>query len=240
MADFKLNGITPDGVGKIKIGSTNVQEIYMGSTLVWPTSSPGPGPGEVQICDLIWTDTNFSGTELIGGGNLPIVTNQVDWNNNKLSETPCACYWNFDSNNSSYGLVYNYWARNAVKPPAGFRLPTRTDWVTIITSPCFSHTGGWFNRYGANPGIWDPFKLTNTTELGNSGLNIQGYGYGVAPSSTLSFTQTTLAECFWVNNDPSFSSGYGFFVNQGVGKLSTISLGDSPAYALFIRFVKDA
>ena len=40
MADFKLNGVTPDGVGKIKIGSTNVQEIYMGSTLVWPMSTP--------------------------------------------------------------------------------------------------------------------------------------------------------------------------------------------------------
>src|SRR5210317_2255650 len=40
MADFKLNGITPDGVGKIKIGSVDVQEIYMGSTLVWPMSTP--------------------------------------------------------------------------------------------------------------------------------------------------------------------------------------------------------
>lgn len=38
MADLKLNGITPDGVGKIKLGSVDVQEIYMGSTLVWPPS----------------------------------------------------------------------------------------------------------------------------------------------------------------------------------------------------------
>jgi surface protein len=43
MADLKLNGITPNGVGKIKLGSADVQKIYMGSTLVWPPSSP-PGP----------------------------------------------------------------------------------------------------------------------------------------------------------------------------------------------------
>ena len=42
MADLKINGITPDGVGKIKLGSVDVQEIYMGSTLVWPISSPTP------------------------------------------------------------------------------------------------------------------------------------------------------------------------------------------------------
>ena len=40
MADLKLNGITPDGVGKIKLGSADVQEIYMGSTLVWPLDTP--------------------------------------------------------------------------------------------------------------------------------------------------------------------------------------------------------
>ena len=69
MSDLKLNGITPNGVGKIMLGSADVQEIYMGSTLVWPISID---PGQVQICNLIWTDTNSSETELIAGGNIPI------------------------------------------------------------------------------------------------------------------------------------------------------------------------
>ncbi len=43
MADLKLNGTTPDGVGKIKLGSSDVQKIYSGSTLVWPPSTP-PDP----------------------------------------------------------------------------------------------------------------------------------------------------------------------------------------------------
>ena len=59
MADFKLNGITPDGVGKIKLGSVDVQEIYMGSTLVWPLSSPPcmfepANKFELQIAVNLW------------------------------------------------------------------------------------------------------------------------------------------------------------------------------------------
>ena len=44
MGDLKLNNITPDGVGKIKLGSTNVQKIYNGSTLVWPFDSSTEDP----------------------------------------------------------------------------------------------------------------------------------------------------------------------------------------------------
>ena len=40
MSDLKLNGVTPDGIGKIKLGSADVQKVYSGSTLVWPISSP--------------------------------------------------------------------------------------------------------------------------------------------------------------------------------------------------------
>ena len=242
MADFKLNGITPDGVGKIKLGSVDVQKIYMGSTLVWPTSPPAPDPGQVEICDLIWTDTNSSETELIAGGNIPILTNQADWYSAWQAQTPAACYWDFDPNNASYGLIYNYFARKLVKPPAGFRLPTASDWSTIITSPCYTDTGGRFNRYGANPGNWDPTKLTNTTELGDSGLNVQGYGDAILNTSTnlLIFQNFGVYGTFFVDNQPSFGVGYGFFINVSQGRLSTVNLGDYNARALFIRFVKDA
>lgn len=44
MADLKLNGITPNGVGKIKLGSSNVQKIYNSSTLVWPIAGDPADP----------------------------------------------------------------------------------------------------------------------------------------------------------------------------------------------------
>ena len=114
MADLKFNGITP-GVNKIKLGNSSVQKIYDGSTLVWPTSID---PGEVQICDLIWTTTNSTETELIAGGNIPIYTNAVEMRAKYLQQQPAACYWQFDENESYRGLYYNIYARNVVKPPS--------------------------------------------------------------------------------------------------------------------------
>ncbi len=198
--------------------------------------------GEVEICGLIWTDANSSETELIAGGNIPILTNQADWYSAWQAQTPAACYWDFDSNNASYGLIYNYFTRNLVKPPVGFRLPTISDWNTLKISPCFTNTGGLFNRYGANPGNWDPTKLTNTTELGDSGLNIQGYGDAILNLSTnlLIFQNFGDWGVFYVNNTGANPVGDGFFINVSLGLLSSISLGDYNARALFIRFVKDA
>jgi len=39
MGDLKIQGITP-AVGKIKVGDTNVQKIYNGEELVWPSDTP--------------------------------------------------------------------------------------------------------------------------------------------------------------------------------------------------------
>ena len=55
MADLKLNGVTPAGIGKIKLGSIKVQKVYSGSTLVWPLY-----PGEVTICEYICTGYEFA------------------------------------------------------------------------------------------------------------------------------------------------------------------------------------
>ncbi len=236
MADFKLNGITPDGVGKIKLGSVDVQEIYMGSTLVWPISID---PGQVEICNLIWKDTNSSETELTAGGNIPILTNQADWYSAWQAQTPAVCHVDFDSNNSSYGLIYNYWARSVVKPPTGFRLPTNNDFTALTTAPCF--TGGSnFNRYGANPGNWDTSQLTDTTELGDSGFNSQGYGYGLLNASTsiVTFPFFQTREAYWSNGQSPSTPGTGFFIPGST--IVAFGFGDSTTWMFFIRFVKDA
>lgn len=234
MADLKLNETTPAGIGKINLGSSAVQKIYSGSTLVWP---PDAG-GETTICDLTWTTVNTSETRLLAGGELPILTNETDWYNAWQAQTPAACYVNFDSNNASYGLIYNYFAKNAIKPVTGFRLPTQLDFDNIFTSPCF--TGSTFNRYGANPGVWNPNLLTNTTELGDSGFNSQGYGYAILNPSlgSVEFTSFGIREAYWNSNLSPLQPGKGLLVNSGF--LNTTGFGDSTAWGFFIRFVKDA
>ena len=237
MADLKFNGVTP-GNGKIWLGSDGVQKIYDGSTLVWPLSTPS---GQVEICNLIWTDTNSSETELIAGGNLPILTNQTDWYNAWQAQTPAACYWDFDSNNDSYGLLYNLWAKNAVKPLTGFRLPLISDFNVLKNAPCYTDTGGGLNRYGKNPGNWDPSLLTNTSELGDSGLNIQGYGYAAINVATqsLSFQTNGITEVHWADQPtPGAVDGVMHFILNGA--LAVTSQVPDSKNSYFIRFVKNA
>ncbi len=203
-----------------------------------PQSGDGPGTGQVEVCNLIWTDTNSSETELIAGGNIPILTNQAAWYSAWQAQTPAACYVDFDLNNSSYGLLYNYWARSTVKPLTGFRLPTNNDFTALRSAPCF--TGNNFNRYGANPGVWDPSQLTDTTELGDSGFNSQGYGYGNLNqfSGVVTFPFFGERETYWDDDTSPSGPGSGFLI-QGGGTLGSIGFGDSTSWMMFIRFVKD-
>jgi uncharacterized protein (TIGR02145 family) len=62
--------------------------------------------GEVEICGLIWTDANSSETELIAGGNIPILNSSSAWKTAWDNETPAACYVNFDANNSVGGHTF--------------------------------------------------------------------------------------------------------------------------------------
>ena len=129
-------------------------------------NSPGPGP-EVEICSLIWTTENSSETELIAGGNIPILTTAAEMRTKYLQQQPAACYWQFDENESYRGLYYNIYARNVVKPPSGFRLPTYDDYTALVGLGCNPDRPNQ-NRYGAPlPNNYDPSRLTNTDFIGD-------------------------------------------------------------------------
>lgn len=74
MADFKVNGITPH-LGNIKYGSQNVQQIYKGSTLVWPFIIEGSAPECIdrvvvfQICN----------TNRVQDDNFRVYLNAFNW-----------------------------------------------------------------------------------------------------------------------------------------------------------------
>lgn len=64
MSELRIgNAISEPANGTLKVGSSNVQEIYLGSTNIWPTVSPGLDDPYVPIADN--TDPRFIGTELV-------------------------------------------------------------------------------------------------------------------------------------------------------------------------------
>lgn len=235
MADFKLNGITPNGVGKIKLGSVDVQEIYMGSTLVWPIS-PLPS-GQVQICDLIWTDVNSVSTLLTNGANMEIVTNFNDFELNTNQGIPCAFYYNFDIANSAYGLYYNQPAMQQIELPVGFRVPILEDWTN--TRNCVALNAGTnLNALGISSSEWD-WNIVDTTSLGSSGLNILPIGRASIYSPSSPFKDFGDSGYLWVKATPDSpfpDQLYGLIGSrQYLGQVNT-----APQQACPIRFVKDA
>jgi len=62
MSELRIGTATSEPAdGKLKVGSSNVQEIYIGSDKIWPTVSPGTDDPYVPIADN--TSARFIGTE---------------------------------------------------------------------------------------------------------------------------------------------------------------------------------
>jgi len=203
-------------------------------------NSPGPGPGEVEICSLIWTTENSSETELIAGGNIPILTTAAEMRTKYLQQQPAACYWQFDENESYRGLYYNIYARNVVKPPSGFRLPTFSDYSTLTGAGCNSDRPNQ-NRYGAPlPNNYNPSLLTNTDFLGDSGFNAYGYGAASVFSSTQVFwLSNTTHATFWTSGAANQTGSRISFAVTSSNYLTALSWANSDADLASIKFVKN-
>jgi len=233
MADLKIQGITP-AVGKIKVGDINVQKIYNGEELVWPSSL---GPGEVRVCSSIWKKTNSTTLAKVGGGSIDFANNADDWADAHENQIPAACYFEFDNSKASYGLIYNYWAKSVIQPPTGFRLPLGSELGELMA--CYGTND---NPLGADPGVWDTSLLTNTIGLGTSGFNAHGYGYanvGYTLNEPMAWVNKNKVEIYWTgNNYPQLTGLHVEFYTNGHLRQVTYS-NDNKKISTFIRFVKD-
>jgi uncharacterized protein (TIGR02145 family) len=158
MSDLKINNITPT-LGNIKVGSTNVSEIYCGNTLVWPPSSPSIACNliDVTIGTQIWKGCNLNVETYNDNTPIPEVTDPTEWAN---LTTGAWCYYDNDSANGPiYGKLYNWYAVNDPRglAPTGYHVPSQVEWDTMV-----SYLGGALVAGGK-------MKSTGTIE-GNDGL----------------------------------------------------------------------
>lgn len=116
MADLKLNGITPQGIGKINLGSSAVQKIYSNSTLVWPPSTPAPCTGysfadkaELQTAVNLWVSDRTSAIATYGEINTWCTGNVTSMSSlfrDKNSFNDDISNWDV-SNVTNMGLMFN-------------------------------------------------------------------------------------------------------------------------------------
>jgi uncharacterized protein (TIGR02145 family) len=199
--------------------------------------------GTATICDKIWTNTNSSETELINGGNIVVSTTSEQMHYKNITGQPAACYYNFDENESHRGLYYNLNARNLIKPPSGFRLPTTTDWNEMTGDSCNLHYPN-ANPFGAPlPNNYDPNKLTDTALLGATGFNAYGYGGGMVYSNTItSWAYDNEKSIFWSSGSASSGGNSRYTIGTDVFGASTLRVStwsSSSNEVANLRFVKN-
>jgi uncharacterized protein (TIGR02145 family) len=199
MADLKFGGVTP-GTGDIKVGSSNASKIYQGSTLLWPLGV-APQPGEVTICDLIWTKTNSTITTTTTGGTIPITTDATGWGQAIENQQPAACWYKNDQATYGYlGLFYNKFCLDVIQPPAGFRLPTSTDWTdtrSCVASgqPQINYANQIVNNYYD---LW-PSAVNSLSDINTIDFNSIGGG----SISASKFSGSNYYQSFW-NTDRAY------------------------------------
>ena len=241
MADLRIGTATSaPAAGTLKLGSTDISKIYSGSTLVWPIEDDP----SADVCGIEFTTVNTSITAVTSGSTIVIATSASDWALKINQGIAAAAYYNYDIANASRGLYYNIYAFAVIQPPAGFRKPLQTDITTLLSSSCVdtSVSPSNVNSLGTSVGTggWNESLFTNTTNRGNSGLDIGGYGH-LATNPNLSGTFVKNGELggFWF-----FSSGNSYAIvigdnGTGAAYFSDPGLLSTSTAGFNIRFCKD-
>lgn len=77
-----------------------------------------------------WSSKNLAVKKYRNGDNIPQVQSPTDWAN---LTTGAWCYYNNDSNNETYGILYNWYAVNDPRglSPNGWHIPSDNEWTNL-------------------------------------------------------------------------------------------------------------
>lgn len=131
-----MTGLTANTTYYIRAYATNAAGTAYGQTVTFTTGTidlDGNLYHTVTIGTQIWMLENLNVTHYSNGDPVPYVTDQTQWENNRTSIGYCCDYNNDSSIGAIYGKLYNWGVVTDVRNicPAGWRLPTQTDWDTL-------------------------------------------------------------------------------------------------------------
>ncbi len=241
MADLRIGTATSTpAAGTLKLGSTDISKIYSGSTLVWPIEDDP----SADVCGIEFTTVNTSTTAVTSGSTIVVATSASDWALKISQGVAAAAYYNYDIANASRGLYYNVYAFSAIQPPTGFRRPTLADITTLLNSPCSDTSLNPANRNSlatsAGTGNWDSSTFTNTTNRGNSGLNLRGYGLlSTNPNLSGTFIKNELRGGFWYDSSGSLEGFVIGDINSSVAYMTNLGYLSTSTAGFNVRFCKD-
>ena len=159
----------------------------------------------IKIGAQVWMAENLKVTKYRNGDNVLSVSGQTNWLNLAVPKTPAYC--NIDdnvANTAVYGRVYNYNAATDSRglAPAGWHLPSREEWLTLL------------NYLGGQPVAGGKMKETGTAHWPdpNAADNSSGFTAFYAKSREYSGRWRAYSSdaytYWWTSTDDTDPNGY--------------------------------
>ena len=133
------------------------------------TDIDGNNYSTIQICNQIWTQSNFNVSRYRNGDLIPQITNASEWAN---TTTGAWCYYqNNTLNGPVFGKLYNWYAVNDPRglAPLGWHIPTNAEWTTLtdclggilIDNVTVGIAGGKMKQIGTSNWLFPNSQATN-------------------------------------------------------------------------------
>lgn len=118
----------------------------------------------INIGSQIWMAENLKTTKFNNGNEIPLITNEIDWN---ILNKPGYCYYenNRNENEKRYGALYNWHAVNSkLLAPKGWHIPSDEEWKILEIELGMNldevNNIGWRGHYcgsklAGNASLWD-------------------------------------------------------------------------------------
>ncbi len=99
------------------------------------TDIGGRSYATVSIGNQVWMAENLSTSKFSNGDSIPMVYDNLPWQQATVIQSPAACFYNNDSiNDTPMGKLYNWYAvidsRNVC--PSGWHIPSDAEWSQLI------------------------------------------------------------------------------------------------------------
>jgi uncharacterized protein (TIGR02145 family) len=156
--DATIMGLNESATYYARSYAINSAGVSYGDAVEIVTPSPGEGATS-QLTDIDgnvynsvyrngkwWMTENLKTTKLNDNTEIQLVTNNSEWAGLETNSTPAYCwYGNNESNNETYGNIYNWYTVNTGKIcPDGWHVPSKNEWTALED---FLYTNG-FNYDG--------------------------------------------------------------------------------------------
>jgi len=137
----------------------------------------------VTLGNQTWMIENLKTTHFADMSDIPMVADSAAWRNLK---TPGYCWYNNDSTQykNKYGALYNWYAVNSTKlAPAGWHIPTETDWTTLENNvTIYLYASGSLSKILASKTNW--IQSASTGAIGNNLTLNNTSGFNALPGGS--------------------------------------------------------